>query len=102
MNSKAGRGLILRDLQSGFWRVVCSNNCAEASGQTWGVTLATPMSLSPLQVIEKRKLKSVPKLTIAGHFRDGQAFGRNRKLLGNQVTQSAVAWCTSAAKVASK
>lgn len=83
--------MILWSLGEGFWRVVCSNNCAEASGQNWGVTLATPMSLSPLQVIEKRKLKSVPKLTFAGRFYDGQSFGRNRKLLGNRETNSATA-----------
>jgi hypothetical protein len=94
--------LILRSLREGFWRVICSNNRAEASGQNWGVTLATPMSLSPLQVIEKRKLKSVSKLTFAGRFCDGQSFGRNRKLLGNRATHSASAGNTSVAKVASK
>ena len=82
--------------------MVCSYIGAEASGQDWGVTLATPDSSSPLQVIEKRKLKSVPKRTFAGHFCDGQAFGRNRKLLGNRVTESSSSWDTSAAKVASK
>ena len=94
--------MILRSLREEFWRVVCSNNRAEASGQNWGVTLTTPMPLCPLQVIEKRKLKSVPKRTFAGHFCDGQAFGRNRKLLGNRVTESSSSWDTSAAKVASK
>jgi hypothetical protein len=94
--------LILRSLREGFWRVVCSNNSAEASGQNWSVTLATPITESPLQVIEKRKLKSVPKLAGAGHFCDGQAFGRNRKLLGNRLAYSASAGKTSVAEVASK
>jgi hypothetical protein len=62
--------------------MVCSYICAEASGQDWGVTLATPRSSSPLQAIEKRKLKSVPFWTLARPFHDGQAFGRNGKLLG--------------------
>jgi hypothetical protein len=41
--------------------------------------------LSPLQVIEKRKLKSVLKLTLSGPFGDGQALGRKGKLLGNRA-----------------
>jgi hypothetical protein len=62
--------------------MVCSYIGAEASGQDWGVTLAIPKSSSPLQAIEKRKLKSVPIWTLAGPFSEGQAFGGNGKLLG--------------------
>jgi len=58
-------------------------NCAEACGQDWGVTLATPNSSSPVQAIEKKQLKTVPNLIFAWLFLDRQAFGRNRKLLGN-------------------
>jgi hypothetical protein len=63
--------------------MVCSYNCVEASGQDWGVTLATPKSSSPLQAIEKKRLKSVPNLKLPGPFFDGQGFGGNGKLLGN-------------------
>jgi hypothetical protein len=60
------------------------------------------MRQSPLQVIEKRKLKSVPKLTFTGPVADGQAFGGNGKLLGNLVAPSASAGKTSVPEVASK
>ena len=63
--------------------MVCSYKCAEASGQDRGVTLATQKSASPLQGIEKKRLKSVPNGTFAGAFGDGYAFGGNGKLLGN-------------------
>jgi len=63
--------------------VVCMDKCAEASGQDPGVTLATQKSASPLQGIEKKRLKSVPNGTFSGPFGDGHAFGRNGKLLGN-------------------
>ena len=63
--------------------MVCSYNCVEAGRQYWGVTLATPVRASLLQTIEKKQLKSVPNFTLARPFVDGQAFGRNRKLLGN-------------------
>jgi len=76
-------GLKIKTLPEGFWRVGCSYNRAVADGQDWGVTLATPNCSSPLQAIEKKRLKSVPNLTFARPFFDGQAFGRNRKLLGN-------------------
>jgi len=46
--------LNLIELTQGFWRVICSYNCAEASGQNRGVTLATPDRLSPLQAIENK------------------------------------------------
>jgi hypothetical protein len=82
--------------------VVCSNNCAEASGPNRSVTLATPITYSPLQVIEKTKFKSVPKLTFPRRFCDGQPFGRNRKLLGHRVAYSVSAENTSVAEVASK
>ena len=62
--------------------MVCSYKSAEASGQDWGATLATPKSASPLQGIEKKRLKSVPNGTYAGPFGDGHSFGGNGKLLG--------------------
>jgi hypothetical protein len=73
----------------GFWRIVCSYKGAEASGSNRGATLAVPKRSSPLQVIEKRKLKNVPKWANAGPFGDGQVFGANRKLLGNSATEKA-------------
>ncbi len=63
--------------------MVCSYNGREANGRDGGVILAIPKSRSPLQAIEKKQLKSVPNLTLARPFVDGQWFGRNRKLLGN-------------------
>ena len=75
MNSWAGPELNIKALREGFWRVVCSYNCAEASGPIRGVALATRTKQSPPQVIEKKKLRSVPKLTPDGHFCDGQVFG---------------------------
>jgi hypothetical protein len=95
-------GLVRGALGGRFWRMVCLDKCREASGQNRGVTLATPMRQSPLQVIEKRKLKSVPKLTFAGLFADGQAFGGNGKLLGNLAGPLASAAKTPVPKVASK
>jgi hypothetical protein len=71
--------------------MVCSYNYAEASGQDWGVTLATLKSSSPLQAIEKKQLNSVPIWVFARPFGDGQAFGRNRKLLGNLAVDKALA-----------
>jgi len=62
----------------------------EASGQVWGVTLATLKRSSPLQAIEKKQLKSVPIWMLARQFGDGQAFGRNRKLLGNLAVDQTV------------
>jgi hypothetical protein len=82
--------------------VVCLYKWLEASGQNLGVTLATLKRQSPLQVIEKRKFKSVPKLTSSGPFADGQAFGGNGKLLGNLAAPLASAAKTSVPKVASK
>jgi hypothetical protein len=82
--------------------VVCLDKCAEASGQNWGVTLATPKRQSPLQVIEKRKLKSVPKLTFTGPIAGRQAFGGNGKLLGSPAGPFALRAKTLAPKVASK
>ncbi len=70
--------------------MVCSYKGAEASGQDWGVTLATLTSSRPLQAIEKRQLKSVPIWMFARPFGDGQAFGRNRKLLGNFAVDGAL------------
>jgi len=95
-------GLVRGALGGRFWRMVCLDKCREASGQNRGVTLATPMRQSPLQVIEKRKLKSVPKLTFAGLFADGQAFGGNGKLLGRHPAPLALPAKTSVPKVASK
>jgi hypothetical protein len=83
--------LKIKTLSKGFWRAICSYKRAEARGQSRGVTLATPNYLSPLQVIEIKKLKSVPKQTFSGSFRDGQAFGRKRKLLGCATAYSAIA-----------
>ena len=102
MNSPRAAVLIPGALGERFWRVVCLYKCAEASGQSRGVTLATPMRLSPLQVIEKRKLKSVPKLTFTVSFADGQAFGGNGKLLGSSAAPFVSAGKTSVPKVASK
>jgi hypothetical protein len=102
MNNPRVAELIPEALAGRFWRVVCLYKCAEASGQNRGVTLATPMRQSPLQVIEKRKLKSVPKLTFAGLFADGQAFGGNGKLLGSLAAPLASTGKTSVPKVASK
>jgi len=84
------RRLKIQTLSEGFWRAICSYKCAEAGGQSRGVTLAAPNDLSPLQVIEIKKLKSVPKQTLSGSFRDGQAFGRKRKLLGCATAYSAI------------
>jgi hypothetical protein len=103
MNSWGGEGeLKIETLLEGFWRIVCSSNCREAGGRIRGVALATRKNESPLQVIEKKKLKSVLKLTLAGRFCDRQAFGRNRKLLGNWAPPLATTADTSVAKVASK
>lgn len=102
MNNLRASGLIPEALGERFWRVVCLYKCAEASGQNQGVTLATPKSQSPLQVIEKRKLKSVPMLTFTGPFADGQAFGGNGKLLGHPAAPFASPEKTSVAMVASK
>ncbi len=48
----------------------------------WGVTLAMPVRQSPLQAIEKNKLRGATELSWAASHGDRQAFGRNRKLLG--------------------
>lgn len=66
--------------------MVCSYSSAEASGQDWGVILATPKSSSPLQAIEKKRFRSVPIRKLATPFGGRQAFGRNGKLLGNSAT----------------
>jgi hypothetical protein len=95
-------GLVRGALGGRFWRMVCLDKCREASGQNRGVTLATPMRQSPLQVIEKRKLKSVPKLTLCGPSSGRQAFGGNGKLLGNLAGPLASAAKTPVPKVASK
>jgi hypothetical protein len=63
--------------------VVCSYNLWRGKRARWGVTLATPKSASPLQAIEKKRLKTARNLPLARPFVDGQWFGRNRKLLGN-------------------
>jgi hypothetical protein len=102
MNNPLAPRLIPEALAETFWRVVCLYKCAEASGQNRGVTLATPNRQSPLQVIEKRKLKSVPKLTFIGPFAGRQAFGGNGKLLGNLAAPLASVGKTSVPKVASK
>jgi len=83
MNSLSARGLHTETLREGFWRVVCSYKCAEASGQDWGATLATPKSSSPLQAIEKKQLKRVLIWVFSVPICDGYAFGGNGKLLGN-------------------
>lgn len=102
MNNPWAAGLIPGALDGRFWRVVCLYKSTEASWQSRGATLATPKRLSPLQVIEKKKFKSVPKLTLAAPFADGQAFGGNGKLLGSLATPLASAGKTSVPKVASK
>lgn len=102
MNNPRAAGLIPETLGGKFWRVVCLYKRAEASGQNRGVTLATPKSQSPLQVIEKKKLKSVPKLTFAGPSAGRQAFGGNGKLLGHPAAPLVSPAKTSVPKVASK
>jgi|HubBroStandDraft_4_1064222.scaffolds.fasta_scaffold59730_3 hypothetical protein len=77
-------------LREGIWRVVCSYKRREARGRNRDVTLAISRPSSPLQVIEKKKLKGVPKLTLAGPFGDGQAIGRKGKFLGDGAGYFAV------------
>jgi hypothetical protein len=42
------------------------------------------------KLLKKKKLKSVPKLTLAGPFGDGQAIGRKGKFLGDGAGYFAV------------
>lgn len=53
--------LILNGLNTGFWRVVCSYQGAEASGPTRGETLATPPGKSPQQMVEMEGFNLAPK-----------------------------------------
>lgn len=75
----------------GFWPVVCSYNCAEVRGPDRGATLATPNRSSPLQAIESRKFRSVPKWLLPDAFEGGQTLGGNGKHLGNCLQRAGIA-----------